>query len=86
MKPKDLLGNEIKVGSTVAYASRCGNSAQLQVGEVLEIRENEERKRFNREAHQWLPMIELKIKGQGNSKAGWVNDTDRVVVLKGESD
>lgn len=34
---KDVLGNEIKVGDTIAYAVRIGDSARLKVYEVQEV-------------------------------------------------
>lgn len=37
----DMLGQEIRVGDTVAYAIRSGNSGGLKVATVLEIRWHE---------------------------------------------
>lgn len=33
----DMLGQEIRVGDTVAYAIRSGNSGELKVATVLEV-------------------------------------------------
>jgi hypothetical protein len=74
MKPKDLLGAEIKVNSQIIYATRQGNSAVLQQGEVLEIESTGM-------SYCGEPQFRLKVLGKGNLRAGWVTDTDRVVVV-----
>lgn len=34
---KDIAGQDIMVGSKVAFGTRVGNSAKLQLGEVTEV-------------------------------------------------
>jgi hypothetical protein len=42
---KDLLGNEIVVGARIAYPSRLGDQAHIQIAEVLVVEDGRVRVR-----------------------------------------
>jgi hypothetical protein len=37
---EDILKNELKVGDYIAYALRSGNSSEMKIGKILELRQN----------------------------------------------
>lgn len=82
---KDKVGNLIIPGCYIAYGVRCGNSGDLKVGIVKEIKKVD-----NRDGYFKSINYQLRVRGiyewsfekvELGRADGFLQDTDKIVVL-----
>ena len=65
----DILGKEIKVGDSVALASRVGNRAELKIRVV---------KGFKKPEYSW--RMEVQVENPETGRCAWANPRNMLVI------
>ena len=86
MEYKDFLGNDITVGSYVAYAVRTGNRASMKMGRVVELTSIPP-SYYQKEPTSAIKIVSARKRGKGlenqkNGKPVELTHLNRMVVIR----
>ena len=76
-RPRDIRGNLIGIGDTIAYPSRQGSSMWLSIGTIIDLKYDPPEDAQIYYDGYWS----LCVRPRGGSRSGWGVPVTRVVLL-----